>query len=88
MRGDEEKVEALRAKGILSELSGAECDKVIDSALSKIAEQAALTFVDCRRADPGGCAGQVWGGLSRGICADPQGFLFPSISLGRDHGSR
>ena len=45
--GDEEKVEALRAKGILSGLSGTQCDKVIDSALSKIAEQASLTFVDC-----------------------------------------
>ena len=46
VRGDEEKVEILRAKAILSGLHPDECHSTIASALSKIAEQDTMTFSD------------------------------------------
>ena len=84
VRGDEDKVEALRAKAILSGLSGAECDKTINSALSKIAEQAALTFVDC----DGPTLAAALLGLGWVVAGDLRGsggFFIPVDLLGRDH---
>ena len=84
VRGDPVKIKALRAKGILSELSGAECDKVIDSALSKIAEQAALTFSDTDGATLAVALAKL-GWIVAGDLRGSSGFFIPVDLLGRDH---
>ena len=84
VRGDPAKVAALRAKGILSELSAEKCDKVIDSALSKIAEQVALTFFDTDGATLASALTSL-GWMVVGDIRGSAGFFIPLDLLGRDH---
>ena len=84
VRGDPAKVAALRAKGILSELSAEKCDKVIDSALSKIAEQVALTFFDTDGATLASALTSL-GWMVVGDLRGSSGFFIPVDTLGRDH---
>ena len=84
VRGDEEKVEALRAKAILSGLSAEECDKTINSARNKIAGQAALTFSDSDGPTLAAALTNL-GWMVVGDLRGSTGFFVPVDLLGRDH---